>query len=168
MATIWVVVTDANILINLIHVRHLSLLGRLIGFSFVVPDEVVAEVLDPEQEQALREALGAGILTQESICDTAELELFATLTSSLGKGESACLAIAQNRGWLVASDEGGAFRREATARLGAGRILNTAGLFLMAIRAGVISVEQADEAKAVLEQRRFRMKFGSFRDLTGE
>ncbi len=66
----------------------------------------------------------------------------------------------------MASDEGGAFLREATARLGAGRIINTPGLFLMAIRAGIISVEQADEAKTVLEQRRFRMKFCSFRDLT--
>lgn len=64
MDTVRVVVTDANILINLIHVQHLSLLGDLAGFSFVVPEEVVAEVSDPEQRRSLREALGAGILTQ--------------------------------------------------------------------------------------------------------
>jgi hypothetical protein len=67
----------------------------------------------------------------------------------------------------VASDEGGAFRREADARLGTGRIINTPGLFLMAIRAGILSVEQADEAKEILERHRFRMRFRSFRELTG-
>ena len=168
MGTVRVVVTDANILINLIHAGHLSLLGKLPGFSFVVPDEVVAEVSDPEQEQALSKALGEGILIQESITEIAELALYAAFTSSLGKGESACLAMAQQRGWLVASDEGGAFRREANAMLGAGRIINTPGLFLIAIRAGVITVAQADQAKAVLERHRFRVKFESFRDLLEE
>lgn len=132
-----------------------------------MPEEVVAEVLNPEQEEVLSEALGAGILIQESITETAELELFAGFTSSLGKGESACLAMAQQRGWLVASDEGGAFRREAEARLGTGRIINTPGLLLMAIRASILSVEQADEAKEILERHRFRMRFRSFRELTG-
>lgn len=165
MSTVRVVVTDANILINLIHVGYLSLLRDLAMFRFVVPDEVVAEISKPEQEQALREALAAGILTQESITTTAELEKFAAFTSSLGKGESACLAMAEHRGWMIASDEGGAFLRDANEKLGAGRLINTPGLLLMAIRAGVITVEQADQAKAVLERHRFRVKFRSFRDL---
>jgi hypothetical protein len=38
-----VVVTDANILINLIHVGRLDLLGKLPPYSFVVPEEVVKE-----------------------------------------------------------------------------------------------------------------------------
>jgi hypothetical protein len=40
-----------------------------------------------------------------------------------------------------------------------------AGLFVAAIRAGLITVEDADSAKAVLEQHRFRLKFSSFRDI---
>ena len=36
-STIQVVVADANILINLIHVDQLNLLGRLPGYEFVVP-----------------------------------------------------------------------------------------------------------------------------------
>ena len=45
--------------------------------------------------------------------------------------------------------------------------MNTAGLFVLAIRAGLMSVDDADRAKAILEQHRFRLPFGSFRDLIG-
>jgi predicted nucleic acid-binding protein len=104
----------------------------------------------------------------EAFQDTEELTKFAALASFLGKGESACLALAQQRGWWVASDEGGAFRREAQQRLGPGRLINTLGFLLSAIRAGVLTVEEADHAKAVLEQHRFRVKFKSFRGLLQE
>ena len=57
------------------------------------------------------------------------------------------------------------FRREVLASLGPGRLVTTPGLFVLAIRAGVISVEQADHAKAVLEGNRFRMGFKSFREV---
>jgi predicted nucleic acid-binding protein len=83
----------------------------------------------------------------------------------MGRGEAACLAMAEARGWLVASDEKRRFRREVIARLGEGRLVTTAGLFVMAIRAGTLSVEEADQAKEVLQRYRFRMTFRSFRDL---
>jgi hypothetical protein len=57
------------------------------------------------------------------------------------------------------------FLREAEARLGLGRVVNTPGLLLMAIKAGRMSVTEADQVKAVLEANRFKMKFGSFGDL---
>jgi hypothetical protein len=44
-----VVVTDTNILINLIHVGLLNLLGKLPPYSFVIPEEVVREIKDPDQ-----------------------------------------------------------------------------------------------------------------------
>jgi len=83
----------------------------------------------------------------------------------LGKGEAACLAMAQHRGWVVACDERRAFLREARRRVGETRLLNTPGLILLAIRQSKMTVEEADEAKKVLETRRFRMKFRSFGDL---
>jgi hypothetical protein len=43
--------------------------------------------------------------------------------------------------------------------------LNTPGIFSLAISAGIITVEDADRAKAVLEQHRFIMSFASFRDV---
>jgi len=38
----------------------------------------------------------------------------------------------------------------------------------LAIRQGVLTVEQADEIKTLLEAKRFRMGFASFRDLVNE
>ena len=73
--------------------------------------------------------------------------------------------IATRNGWTIASDEKGRFQREAIAAVGAGHIMNTAGLFVLAIRAALISIEEADQAKAILEQYRFRLPFGSFRDV---
>jgi predicted nucleic acid-binding protein len=100
--------------------------------------------------------------------DIAELTTYAELRRVMGKGEAACLALAEARGWIVASDEKKRFRREVIARLGEERLVTTAGLFVLAIRAGLLSVEEADQAKAILERHRFRMKFRSFRELVEE
>jgi predicted nucleic acid-binding protein len=160
-----IVVTDANIVINLIHVGQLALLSALPGYEFIVPEDVVSEITDPTQRAALEVAINAGSLRQETITVAAELTRYAQLRQIVGKGEAACLALAESRGWLVASDEKRRFRREVLASLGAGRLVTTAGLLVLAIRAGSISVEQADEAKRVLERNRFRMGFKSFREV---
>jgi len=49
-----VVVTDTNILINLIHVGQLELLAKLPAYSFVVPEEVVNEVPIPIRPRRCR------------------------------------------------------------------------------------------------------------------
>jgi predicted nucleic acid-binding protein len=160
-----VVVTDANVLINLIHAGCLDLLGSLTAFEFVVPDHVIAEITVPGQQQALQIAFTRGTIRQQSITDPRELATYAGLRRSMGSGEAACLAMAEVRGWLIASDEKRRFRREVIARLGEGRLVTTAGLFVIAIRAGVISVEDADQVKELLQRHRFRMAFRSFREL---
>ncbi len=162
-----VVVTDANVLINLIHVGRLDLLGPLTGYEFVVPPEVEAEVRVPEQAEELARGFDAGHIDRLSFSSTSELEVYAELVQMVGKGEAACLAIAQVRGWYVASDERRRFLRLARERLGPGRILNTAGIFVLAIRAGALTVEEADQDKRVLEEHRFKMRFSSFRDVLG-
>jgi predicted nucleic acid-binding protein len=160
-----VVVTDANVLINLIHAGRLDLLAALTPFEFVVPDHVITEITVPGQRQLLEIALIKGVLRKQSITDPGELVAYAELRRMMGSGEAACLAIAEARGWLVASDERRRFRREVIARLGEGRLVTTAGLFVMAIRAGMLSVEEADQAKEVLQRHRFRLPFKSFREL---
>jgi len=80
-------------------------------------------------------------------------------------GESSCLTLAEKRGWIVACDEKRVFLREAKRRLGEGRILNTPGIYVLSIRAGLITIADADAAKATLENSRFRMAFNSFADL---
>jgi predicted nucleic acid-binding protein len=160
-----VVLTDACVLINLALAGRLPLLDVLQGFEFRVPEEALAEIRKPHQRRAVEEALGAGFLRQIPLSEPEALAIFAELRQSLGLGESACLALATRSTALVASDEKRQFLREAEKRLGPGRILNTPGLFLLAIRRGALTVEEADEAKALLERHRFRMTFTSFREL---
>ncbi len=162
-----VVVTDATVLINLIHVGRLGLLGALDDYEFVVPPEVEAEVSDPAQAAALAGAFDAGHIARVSFTGTAELEVYADLVQAIGMGEAACLAMAEVQGWYVASDERRRFLRLAGERLGPGRVVNTAGIFVLAIRAGLLSVEAADNDKRALEGRRFKMRFTSFRDVLG-
>jgi predicted nucleic acid-binding protein len=159
------VITDANILINLLHVGFLFLLGKLPGFRFVIPEEVRREVEEPAQAESLGAALAQDFLRIEPMAEIAELSIYAELRERFGPGESACLSVAQSRGWLIATDEKRAFRQEVLRRLGQGRLLNTAGILLLAIRADVLTVEDADRAKDRLEECRFRMNFNSFKEL---
>lgn len=160
-----VVVSDANVLINLIHTDRLALLGSLAAYEFVVPPEVEAEIRTPEQAQSLVRALEAGHVARRSFAGMAELVAYAELVRSVGRGEAACLAMAEAHGWHIASDERRRFRRLAEERLGSGRLLTTPRIYVLAIQANVITVEQADEDKALLEVRRFKMRFVSFRDV---
>ncbi|WP_428261661.1 hypothetical protein [Haliangium sp.] len=162
-----IVVTDAGVLINLAHVDRLSLLGSLPAYEFVVPPEVVAEVLVPEQAEALARALDAGHVAEISFTTTAELDAYVHLVQVLGKGEASCLAIAEVQGWCVACDERRKFLKLARERLGPDRVLNTAGIYVLALRAGLVSIDEADADKHALEKHRFKMKFASFRDVLG-
>lgn len=160
-----IVITDTSILINLSHTGHLAFLGSTVGLRFVIPDEVIAEVIEPEQIRALETALEMGCLLKESISTPRELAIFAEMTQTLGSGESSCLALATCRGWLIACDEKRVFLRQARSLLGEGRILNTPGLYVIWVRSGLLSIEEADAAKATLEANRFKMAFSSFRDV---
>ena len=144
---------------------RLDLLGRLPGFAFVVTPDVLAEIVQPDQKRQIDDAVTAGTVRIEELSGSEALTLFAELRRIMGTGEAACLALAFHKRWSVASDEKRAFRREALARLGPGRILTTPGLYLVAIRSGLISVEEADADKAMLEACKFRMDFSSFRDM---
>jgi hypothetical protein len=100
-----VVVTDTNILINLIHIGRLDLLGKLPPYSFVVPEEVVKEVREPHQAQALQTAMSSGLLLEVQLAHPAELKVYADLIQILGSGEAACLSLSLGR------------RREGSPRL---------------------------------------------------
>src|SRR5262249_23928127 len=119
--------------------ERLALLGMLTSFAFVFPAEVVAEITDPVQREQLEATLTRGELRAVVLDDIAELTTYAELRLVMGKGEAACLALAEARGWIIASDEKKRFRREVFARLGEDRLVTTAGLFVLAIRAGLLS-----------------------------
>lgn len=160
-----VVVADANVLINLIHVGRLGLCSSLPTHEFLVPEHVRAEIRRPRQREMVDEAISEGILRTVSLSDPSDLSLFAELTVFLGRGEAACLVLAQRHGWMIASDEKRRFRREAISRLGEKSLLTTVGLYLLSIEAGLLSVEEADTDKGILEHHRFKMAFESFQGI---
>lgn len=116
------VAVDASVLINLVHAGRLRLLVDLRRFRALLPEDVLEEILFPEQRAAVETAIQAGYFEPVRVDDPAVLETFAELRTSLGRGEAACLALAQHRGLMVASDEKCVFLRLARQRLGEGRI----------------------------------------------
>jgi predicted nucleic acid-binding protein len=162
-----IVVSDANVMINLIHVARLDLCARLPGLEFVVPDHVRDEITGANQRSMLDRAVAEGHLSIASITDPDGIALFAELTRRLGRGESACLVLAVKEGWTVASDEKRRFRREAANLVGNDRIIGTPDIYMAAIRAGLLTIDEADADKEELEKQRFKMPFGSFREVIG-
>lgn len=158
-------VMDTSVLINFAVLDRIGLLGAFERLRFVVPGEVLFEVKRPELRKRVRAALEAGALLEVALDQPAALAWFARFREQMDLGEAACLALAVSNGWLFACDERRSVRREATRLLGPNRVLNTPGLFLLAIRTGCCTVEEADEAKAILEENRYRLQFGSFREL---
>lgn len=160
-----VVITDANVLINLFHIGQLPLLGALPPFRFRIPNEVLAEILDPTQQSAVRTCLDAGHADEIVVDTIASLALFAELRDMMGRGEAACLALAATTGSHIASDEKKRFRRKAIELIGETRILRTEHLIVEAIRRNHMTVQDADAYKATLSANNYALPFASFADL---
>jgi predicted nucleic acid-binding protein len=160
-----IVVTDANVLINLIHVEALAMVAGLPEYEFVVVDAVVQEITDEQQAAVLQTAFAQNHLRQESLTEPDALALFAELAQVMGRGEAASLALAAGKNLSLACDEKRVFRRKAVEILGKERLLTTPGIIVLCIRQGLITIEEADRLKAVLETKHFKMTFGSFREV---
>ena len=157
--------TDANVLINLIHVDALAMVASLPDYEFVVVDEVVGEITDPQQAAALQTAFAQDHLKRDSLTDLDALALFAELVQMMGRGEAASLALAAGKDCSLACDEKRVFRRKAIEILGEDRLLTTPGIIVLCIRQGLVTIDEADRLKAILETKRFKMTFGSFREV---
>ncbi|MGB3632953.1 MAG: hypothetical protein WA982_02820, partial [Rubrobacteraceae bacterium] len=145
------VVADASVLINFLRAGRLDLLRHHEGYKIVVTEHVRQEVRYPDQTVGLAAALTAGDIAEIQVTDPAELEIFAELNTVLGRGESASIAVAATRGWVIAMDELGRARREVYDRIGRNRLINTPGLILSCVRNGAITVAEADTVKSRLE-----------------
>jgi predicted nucleic acid-binding protein len=159
------VATDTCIAINLLRVGRLDILGALPDYSFHMPAEVIAEIEDPDQQQIIREAVRQGWIREAKLEDPAELQTFALANAQLGRGESACIALAETRGWILATDDSKGAKWKKVISAPGIQLLNTPGIILLAIRKGVLTVQQADEIKDALEKNKFKMGFNSFEDL---
>lgn len=159
------VATDTCVLINLAMVGRLDLLKLIPPYIFHSASEVVGEIEGPDQRTVVDQAIAAGHLDEVKLDQPGELGLYVAFNATLGKGESACLALGKSRGWAIATDESKDTRWKKVISGAGFAIINTPGILLAAIRAGELTVAAADEIKIKLEQRRFKMKFDSFASL---
>lgn len=162
------VALDASVLINFLILNRVAILAGLPGHHFVVLDAVEQEVQRPEQQVILADAFDENLIGRAGAAPPEELTVFAKHRKVMGLGEAACLAAAEHRGWMLASDERRVFRRIACERIGESRILTTPSILALAVRGGVIRVGELRDAKTKLERNRFRMPPGTFDDLVSE
>jgi predicted nucleic acid-binding protein len=162
------VVADSSFLINFLAVDRMDILSRLQQFQFNVVNHVLAEIRYETQRLRLQAALEARTVTEIEITDPAEILLYDEFRRFLGDGESASLAVAVRRRWVIAADEKGAFRRELFARLGDEYLLDALGALVTAIKADIITVADAQAVRAQMRGHRFEMDATPFDELLRE
>lgn len=162
------VALDASVLINFLILNRVDVLANLSGHRFVVLDAVEQEVLRPRQQATLAAAFDQRLVDRVGAATPGELEIFAEHRKMMGLGEAACLAAAEIRGWMLASDERRVFRRVARVRIGDARILTTPGILVLAVGGGVISVEELRGAREELERNRFTVPSAAYGGLLEE
>ena len=160
-----IVVTDANVVINLLHVDALPIVAGLSDYEFVIVDHAAEEITDEQHALALQIAFDQGHLKRVSLVNSDALALFVELVQVMGRGEAASLALAHSKNWYIACDEKRVFRRKAVELLGEDRLLTTPGIIVLCIRQGLITLDDADRMKAVLDAKRFKMTFRSFSEV---
>lgn len=158
------VALDTSVLINFLRLDRLDLLTDHSNWRFVVTDHVVSEVIETIQQNRLSHALSQSQIDLVLICEQSELERFGQINTFLGKGESAAIAVAESRDWLIALDEGGKARRTIQEGSCKNRLITTPGILLDLLKKQSVTVENADEMKVKLEAMNYRMSFDSFSD----
>ena len=158
-----VVLLDACVLINLFHVGRTDLLEGLAGYDFRITTQVQSEITEPDQIEELELLIEQGILHIEPVTDVAIVLDTERLMKRIQAGEASCIALAKHTGWIVGTDDKKA--RSMAAEDKSLRILTTPELLVVAIQRGLLSIEEADRIKVQLEEHRFTMAFGSFRDV---
>lgn len=162
------VIADTCVLLNFILAERFDLLCRHQDYRIIITEHTRAEIMDRGQREELDRAIQMDEIGEIRITDPDELAIFAVCRAVLGKGESAAIAVAERRGWVIATDEKKRARREIERRLGTGRLLTTPGIILKCILNGTLAVAEADAIKAKLAANRFTMSFASFADLLGD
>lgn len=160
-----IVVLDTGVLTNLVRANLCAASPLATELKFVVPEAVLDATRDRDHRTTVERAIADGIVRLERVERADALATYLELKDEIGRCEAECLAIAANDAeWLLGSDERRHFRRVATQRIGAGRIVSTPRIILWMVMSGALNVDEADHAKATLETHGFRMAFASFRE----
>lgn len=139
----------------------------------IITQHVVDEVTElyQEQQERLQAAVADGHLAVIQVSEDPEIDIFGRLqqTGRLGVGESSAIAVAFHRGYPIAIDDRPAIRRAEAVAAEEGvalTVLKTPDIIVRLIRAGHLSVEQADVLLVSWRtQHSFNLKISSFADL---
>lgn len=169
-----IVIADTSVLINFLRINRMDLIGAY-PCPFVVTDHVAEEIAGSyaEQQERFQAALVAGQLTQQSIDDASEVDLFLRLgqRGRLGSGERSAIAVALHRGWTLAIDDSRAIKRALEEADLADRdlpILRTRDVMVRLIEVGIVDIADADAIKDDWRaNHRFALAINSFAELCG-
>ena len=103
-----IVVSDTSVLVNFLRIDRMDLIAH-VSYNVLATDHVGDEISDVYAEQKSRydAALADGIISQVSLTELQELEIFATLAAPgrLGSGECSAIACAVHHGYALAIDD---------------------------------------------------------------
>ncbi len=165
-------IADTSVLINFLNADRMYLIGRHVP-RCVITGHVIDEITDlyPVQRQRLDAAIAEKYLEVVTANSNAEIETFARLqeTKRLGVGEASAIAVALRRGYALAIDDRRAILDAlalAEAEGVALTILRTQDIIVRLVRAGQLTVEQADLLLVLWRsQHRFHLNIRSFSEL---
>ncbi len=164
------VIANTTILSNFAAVGRLDLLRDLLGEVYTTT-EVYAEIQDSLAEgcdfyagiEAHLYPLAAdGWLKLTSLEGDDERRLFGRLPKALHHGKASCLAIAAVRGWALLSDDDRA--RKAAGNLNL-LVSGTLGALTMAVRAGLLTLIEANALLTRMIQVGYRSPYGNLVEL---
>jgi predicted nucleic acid-binding protein len=153
------VVIDNTVLSNFAHIQQPSLLGK--AFETPVTVRAVIEEWHVGVQSARVPSADWGWIPLIEL--TPAEQVFAEqLGKTLGRGESACIALAQSRRWIVLTDDRDARRM---ARQGGITISGTLGALKNLVRGHVLSLTEADVFLTMMKQHGYRCPVNSLSEL---
>lgn len=152
------VATDTSLLLNFLRIDRTDILGALPGFRFHVLNHVVNEVTKEPHASRLEEALREAHVIEFELTDLDAIADYNALRVSLGDGEAATIAAGAHLQWIIGIDEKGRAKLEAIARVGEQNVLNTPGILVHAVRAELLTLEEAEQVRLDLAAQSYRIK----------
>lgn len=140
------VIFDTVVISNFAKAGQLDLLRLMYSDRACCTGFVVAEVLRGFRQghtdlEGLVQLLSDGWPRQEELITPTERSLFASISISLGDGESSCLALAVQRGYIFACDD--RMARSEAVRLEV-PLTGTIGILIKAVRISLIDLKKAN------------------------
>jgi predicted nucleic acid-binding protein len=139
------IIFDTMVISNFAKAGQLDLLQAMYPDNACCTGFVVAEVLRGFRQGhsdlgELVRRLSDGWPRQEELTTPVERRLYASISVSLGDGESSCLALAAERRYVFACDD--RLARSEAVRLEI-KLTGTVGILIKAVRSGVVDLKKA-------------------------